>query len=74
MELTDLGPNLLVQTPENVVLKISTVYPNRVTAQIVFPVPGRTAVRSYLPEQIATWREPSTVMVHKYEDAWGFRR
>lgn len=74
MNLTDLGPNLLVQTPENEVLKISTVYPTYVTAQVVYPIPGRTAVRTCLLEEIAKWREPSDYMLGKYERAWGYAR
>lgn len=73
MQTWDLVPNLLVQTKDNEILKVSTIYPNRVTAQVVYPLPPRTTVREYTPEQVATWREPSRAMLGKYERAWGFR-
>ena len=72
MQTWDLVPNLLVQTPRREVLKVSTVYPNRCTAQVVYPVPARTTVREYTVKQIATWREPTRAMLDKYERAWGF--
>jgi hypothetical protein len=74
MQVWDLIPNLLVQTPAREVLKVSTIYPDRVTAQVVYPVPPRTTVREFTLADVATWREPSDVMVSKCERAWGFAR
>lgn len=71
MDLSDLKTNLLVQTREGEVLKVSTVYERSVTAELVYPVPTRTAVRTYLPEEVAKWRTPSRVMLNRYDDAWG---
>jgi hypothetical protein len=71
MTTDTLTMNLLVQTPKNEVLKVSTVYPTYVTAEVVYPVPNRTTVRSYTLDQVSEWREPSSVMVGKYERAWG---
>lgn len=71
----DLQRNLLVQTPANEVLKVSEFYDDgRVSAQLVYPVPPRTTVRFYTPDQVATWRVVSDVLLGKYERAWGFSR
>lgn len=73
MDTTDLQLNLLVQDGREL-LKISEIYsPERVSAQIVYPMPPRTTVRYYNAGQIAGWREPSTQLVARYEKAWGFR-
>lgn len=74
MDMSDLRSNLLVQTPENEVLKVSTVYDTRVTVQVVYPAPARTTVRTCLPEEVAKWMEPSGVMLNKYERSWRFAR
>lgn len=74
MNITELVPRLLVQTPDLEILKVSSIYERHVTAEVVYPVPGRTTVRTYLPEQIARWKPPSKGMVTKYEWAWGLRR
>jgi hypothetical protein len=79
MELNELQEHLLVQTPANEVLKVSNIYPptesgtGYVTATLVYPIPGRTTVRSYLPDQVARWREPTDAIIAKYEIAWGYR-
>lgn len=52
-------------------LKISTIYPNRVTATVAYPLQNRTTVRSYGPQQIAKFREPSRQLVNKYDEAYG---
>jgi hypothetical protein len=70
MEMTDLRPNVLVQTPGNQLLKISTIYDTMVTAELVYPVPPRTTVRSYLPAAVKKWREPTDAMVARYDTAW----
>lgn len=72
MRWDDLKPNRLVADGRTV-LKISTVYPSMVTAQLVFPPPPHTTVRTYLADEVARWREPSDAMVARYEEAWGFR-
>ena len=72
MRLDDLQPNLLVQTPLNEVLKVSTLLDGGATAQVLFPVPPRTTVRTYSEADIANWREPSAAMIKRYEKAWGF--
>lgn len=74
MKLEELHPNLLVQTPDRRVLKVSTIYETRVTAQVVYPIPGRTTVQEFTADEVELWREPSSQMIHRYEDAWGFSR
>lgn len=69
--MTELEQGLLVQTPDHQVLKVSTVYDTGVTAQLVYPLPGRTTVREYTVGQVATWRDPSPQMLASYERAWG---
>lgn len=72
MRISDLRENLLVQTPQREVLKVSTIYDNRVTAQVLYPVPPRTTVCTYTAEEVMGWREPTDAMIRKYEKAWGF--
>lgn len=73
MDISDLCPSLLVQTPKNEVLRVSTIYPDRVTAQVVYPVPGRTAVRTYRRAEVASWNQPTSALLARYEIAWGYR-
>jgi hypothetical protein len=66
----------LVQTDEKdaKVLKVSTIYsPTLVTAEVVYPVPGRTTVREYTDADVRKWREPSQAIIARYEIAWGYR-
>ena len=75
MEIADLKPNLLVQTPQRQVLKISTIYDeNRVSAQIVYPVPTRTSVEYFNATDVSTWREPTKAMLNRYDEAYGRAR
>jgi hypothetical protein len=70
MTITELVPNLVVQEGRET-LKVSTVYgPDRVTAQVVLPVPARTTVRSYSAEQVALWRPVSDTKFAQYASAW----
>lgn len=76
MKMTDLSENLLVQNGRQV-LKVSTIYPptqnggsGYVTAQVVYPVPPRTTVNPYLPDEVEKWREPSDHMLARYKAAW----
>lgn len=71
MELSELRPLLLVSTPSREVLKISRVTGSRVTAELVYPLPGRTTIRAYGPEEVASWSPASDRMVDRYEEAWG---
>ena len=73
MKLTDLRTGLLVATPKREVLQVSTVYKAYATAQVVYPKPGRTTVREYGADEVATWTEPSDALIARYEIAWGFR-
>lgn len=69
-----LRPNSLWRTPAREVVQVSTVYgPDRVTATLVYPIPGRTTVRSYSAADVARWTEPSDALIARYEIAWGFR-
>jgi hypothetical protein len=69
-----LSPMHLWQTPANEIVKVSNVYhADRVTAEVVYPLPPRTTVRAYTAAEVARWREPSKAMITKYERAWGFR-
>lgn len=60
-------------TKDKEMVKVSAVYEDeaRVDAQVVYPVPPRTTVRSYPAAEVAAWREPTTTQVHRYEHAWG---
>jgi hypothetical protein len=70
MTIAELVPNLVVQDGRET-LKVSTVYgPERVTAQVVLPIPKRTTVRSYSAEQVADWRPVSTAKYAQYVRAW----
>ncbi len=74
MDVTELFENKLVQTRKNEVLKVSTIYsPTRVTAQVVYPIPGRTTVRTCTAQEVEGWREPTDAIMAKYEIAWGYR-
>lgn len=66
--------NTLWMTKNKEMVKVSTVYEdeNRVTAQVVYPVPPRTTVRSYPAADVARWSEPTATQVRRYERAWGF--
>lgn len=69
-----MKPNTLWITADGEMVKISTHYIDeaRITAQVVYPVPPRTTVRSYTLSEAALWKSPSTAQVRKYERAWGF--
>lgn len=67
MDLTDLYPNRLVQTRRGELLKVSTIYPGYVTAKVELPPQPRTTVRSYLPDEIRTWRKPSRAILDEYD-------
>lgn len=71
--ISDLRTGVLWQTPKHEVVKVSTVYPTRVTAEVVYPVPSRTTVREFTAEEVAAWREPTDALFAKYEIAWGLR-
>jgi hypothetical protein len=71
MELSELRPLLLVSTPAHEVLKVSEVYSLWATAELVYPIPPRTTVRSYRAGEVASWRPASDRMVARYEEAWG---
>lgn len=70
---TDLREGLLMQTPKHEVVQVSTIYDTRVTAEIVYPKPGRTAVRTFTLDEVALWRPVTDAMFARYEIAWGFR-
>jgi hypothetical protein len=73
MKIADLHPDLLVQTKNNQVLKISTIHNHhQVSAQVVYPALPRTADRFYTAADVAEWRAPAPSMIRKYEQAWGF--
>lgn len=73
METTELQLNLLVQDGREL-LKVSEIYSqDRVSAQVLYPMPPRTTVRYYSARQVAGWREPTNQLVAQYEKAWGFR-
>ena len=69
-----MKPNTLWITGDGEMVKISTHYIDeaRITAQVVYPVPPRTTVRSYALPEAAQWKSPSAAQVRRYERAWGF--
>jgi hypothetical protein len=78
MDITDLAQNQFVQLGREL-LRVSNIYlPDHregggtgyVTAQLVYPLPPRTTVRSYTLDQIAAFREPTKRIVTAYERAW----
>jgi hypothetical protein len=70
MTIDELRPGLIVQYGSET-LKVSTIYgPDRVTAQVMMPVPPRTTVRAYNPTQVAKWRPASAQAYNKYCDAY----
>lgn len=54
-------------------MQISHIYKERgsLTAQVVYPCPPRTTVRSYALEEALRWRPASDADVARYEKAWG---
>lgn len=73
MTISDLHPGVLYQTPKRELVQVSTLYPARVTAQVVYPIPARTTVREYTAEEVAAWKEPTDALFARYEIAWGYR-
>jgi hypothetical protein len=73
MMFDDLKPNMLVADGRTL-LKISTVGRGHFTAQVVYPLPPRTQVRSYTAEQCVAFSTPSHGMVAKYERAYKGQR
>lgn len=71
MRIDELQSLLLVTTPSNEVLKVSHVYDTTVTAEVVYPLPPRTQVRTLTAEDIDNLRPCSDRMQAKYEAAWG---
>lgn len=67
----DLQPNLLVQIGSDL-YKVSTLYLDLFTATHVYPLQPRTTVRQLSYDLIM--HEPSSQILRKYEDAWGFER
>lgn len=69
-----IKPNTLWMTTDREMVKVSTIYSaeDRITGQVVYPVPPRTTVRSYSLVEVSQWKQPSTAQVRKYERAWGF--
>lgn len=73
MDIADLRQLQLVQTPDRRILKVSNIYESRVTAEQVYPIPGRTSVSGYVADEVTNWREPTGALIAKYEIAWGYR-
>jgi hypothetical protein len=71
MNIADIRTNQLVQDGDGSLLKVSTVYLHRATAQLVYPVPQRTTVREFTEEQIGCWSEPSDNLIAQYDAAYG---
>ena len=70
MNIADLQQGLVVQDGRTV-LQVSTIYERYVTAQVVYPVPPRTTVRSYTAEHIAArWKPVSKLNYQRYVDAY----
>jgi len=70
MKINELRPNQLV-CDGNTLIKISNVHDSEVTAQVLFPVPPRTTVRTYTAEQVwMLFREPGHRILTQYERAY----
>lgn len=67
-----LRMNLLVQRGQSRELyKVSTVYADRFTAQLVLPVPPRTTVVTFPFTDLPKFQHASAQRLHEYEDAYG---
>lgn len=69
MDIEELFPHRLVAYGSTL-LKVSSIYNGYITAQVVYPVPPRTTVRAYLPQQIMGFKEPGNTLVERYERAY----
>lgn len=67
----DLQPNLLVQIGSDL-YKVSNLDNETFTATHVYPIQPRTTVRRLGYDVFM--HEPSSQIIRKYEDAWGFER
>lgn len=68
----ELRPGRFIQLGREL-YKVSTPYPTRVTAQLLFPKTSRTTVRTILKEEYdKKGSAPTKAMLHRYEEAWGF--
>lgn len=73
MNIEDMKPGGLVADGRTL-LKVSSVYNEYITAQVVFPLPPRTTVRSYTAEQITLlFSEPSDALIERADEAWGWQ-
>lgn len=68
--ITELAPLLLMQRGGEL-YKVSTLYEDRFTAELIYPMPPRTTVRSFPLDERSLFCEPSTQILNKAEDAWG---
>lgn len=72
MQLQQLRPGQLVQLSREL-YRVSTIHPERVTVQVLYPKPPRTVVRTLTADEIRGLQEPTKNLFARYETAWGFR-
>ncbi len=76
MEMYELCPGLLVRDGRTL-LKVSSVYPTYVTAQVMLEggkAPSRTKVRRYTASYIELYFDEATDgLIRKMDEEWGFK-
>lgn len=72
MQTKELRSGQLVQLGREL-YRINAVDPERVTAQVLYPKPPRTMVRTLTGEEISALAEPTKNLFARCETAWGFR-
>ena len=55
--------------------RVSNPYPNHLTAQVLYPKPSRTSVRTIQKDEYdKRGSAPTEGMLRRYEQAWGFAK
>lgn len=65
MKLEELQPQQVVQDGR-LLLKVSRIRGDAVTAQVIYPLPGRATVRAYGRDQIARFTHPADGILAAY--------
>lgn len=66
MDITELEPGQLVALGRTL-LKVSSIYADHVTAEVVFPPQKRTVVRHYTLAEVRAFAKPSHDLIGQYE-------